>query len=214
MSIIPIRRSGRGPVQRHAVYIDVDRIFAEFGLAGLYEEAFQHLEAQQRAGFDLAATSEERDRITVIEANIPETETLDAAALHLVREATDISQRVADRARTDKENPFNAARRALEAIDELWFSDQDAYVATDQTVLRRALLHRGVHDEVELLDEAEPLRVRPASEWDAIAADLHQAARQTTPLPMTGAAPDWTTGTPADALRRANLTYIDRLRVT
>ena len=31
---------------------------------------------------------------------------------------------------------------------------------------------------------------------------------------MTGAAPDWTTGTPADALRRANLTYIDRLRVT
>ncbi len=90
MSIIPIRRSGRGPVQRHAVYIDVDRIFAEFGLTGLYEEAFQHLEAQQRAGFDLAATSEERDRITVIEANIPETETLDAAALHLVREATDI----------------------------------------------------------------------------------------------------------------------------
>lgn len=27
---------------------------------------------------------------------------------------------------------------------------------------------------------------------------------------MTGEAPDWTEGTPADALRRAGLTYADR----
>ena len=29
-------------------------------------------------------------------------------------------------------------------------------------------------------------------------------------LPMTGAAPDWTSGTPADALHRAGLTYVTR----
>ena len=40
--------------------------------------------------------------------------------------------------------------------------------------------------------------------------ELHEHARKNAPLPMTGAAPDWTSGTPADALHRAGLTYVTR----
>ena len=46
--------------------------------------------------------------------------------------------------------------------------------------------------------------------WDELTEDLHDHARKTAALPMTGAAPDWTDGTPADALRRAGRTYTER----
>ena len=42
-------------------------------------------------------------------------------------------------------------------------------------------------------------------EWDPLIDELHEHARKNAPLPMTGAAPDWTSGTPADALHRAGL---------
>jgi hypothetical protein len=41
---------------------------------------------------------------------------------------------------------------------------------------------------------------------------VHEYARANAPLPMTGDAPDHSDGSPADALRRAGLTYIDRAR--
>ena len=47
-------------------------------------------------------------------------------------------------------------------------------------------------------------------EWDELADELENTARSATLLPMSGTAPDWSNGTPADALRRAGLTYLDR----
>ncbi len=41
---------------------------------------------------------------------------------------------------------------------------------------------------------------------------MHEYARIHAPLPMTGDAPDYSEGTPADALRRTGLTYTERAR--
>ena len=48
--------------------------------------------------------------------------------------------------------------------------------------------------------------------WDTLTDQVHEYARTNAPLPMTGEAPDYSDGSPADALRRAGLTYIDRAR--
>lgn len=58
---------------------------------------------------------------------------------------------------------------------------------------------------------------RPAPSWasgDPLVDELHEHARKTAPLPMTGAAPDWTDGKPAGAVHRAGLTYIMRAQGT
>ena len=54
------------------------------------------------------------------------------------------------------------------------------------------------------------VEARGELEWDPLIDELHEHARKNAPLPMTGAAPDWTSGTPADALHRAGLTYVTR----
>ena len=41
---------------------------------------------------------------------------------------------------------------------------------------------------------------------------LHQRAPATEVLPMTGQAPDFSQGTPAEALRSAGLTYLARVQ--
>lgn len=41
--------------------------------------------------------------------------------------------------------------------------------------------------------------------------ELHAHAQKAAFLPMTGEVPDWSDGTPADALRRAGRTYLDRI---
>ena len=50
--------------------------------------------------------------------------------------------------------------------------------------------------------------------WDYLSSQLHEVARARTPLPMTGEAPDWSAGTPAESLRRAGLTYTARAQET
>ena len=55
-----------------------------------------------------------------------------------------------------------------------------------------------------------PLVEQKLKEWDPLVDELHEHARKTAPLPMTGEALDWTDGRSADALRRAGLTYQTR----
>lgn len=90
-------------------------------------------------------------------------------------------------------------------IDRLWEQDQAAYREAYLASIRQELTRRGLTVEVEAIDEpADTLT------WEPFTDELHELARKNTPLPMTGEAPDWTEGTPADALRRAGLTYTAR----
>ena len=48
--------------------------------------------------------------------------------------------------------------------------------------------------------------------WAPLLDGLHLVAGERTPLPVTGEPPDWTTGSPADAVRTAGRSYLDRAR--
>lgn len=91
------------------------------------------------------------------------------------------------------------------SIDRLWKQNQAAYREAYLASIRHELTRRGLTVEVEAIDE-------PAGTltWEPFTDELHELARKNTPLPMTGEAPDWAEGTPADALHRAGLTYTAR----
>jgi len=94
------------------------------------------------------------------------------------------------------------------SIDRLWEQDQAAYREAYLASIRHELTRRGLTVEVEAIDEpADTLT------WEPFTDELHELARKNTPLAMTGEAPDWTEGTPADALRRAELTYFSRAQL-
>lgn len=69
------------------------------------------------------------------------------------------------------------------------------------------LAERGATCGVELVPERS---AGTSSRWDGLADELDAYVREHAPLPMTGAAPDWSEGTAGDALRRAGLTYAAR----
>lgn len=98
-----------------------------------------------------------------------------------------------------------------EAIDTLWEQDKAAYLAAYSAAVRQALTERGVTCEAEVVELASG---ETEAWWDTLSNELHEVARERTPLPMTGQAPDWTAGTPADALRGAGLTYAARAQET
>jgi hypothetical protein len=94
------------------------------------------------------------------------------------------------------------ARRAGEAVEALWEQDQAAYAEAFKETARRLLAVRELSVGVEVVVN-QSLDV---SEWGELADELDNTARPVTPLPMIGTAPDWSDGTPADALRRAGFT--------
>ncbi len=98
----------------------------------------------------------------------------------------------------------DAAEAVVTAIDRLWEQDKAAYATAFLATAQRYLVGLGGTCGVEIVPTA------PGA-WDGLAEQIHEYARQHTPLPMTGSAPDWSCGTPADALRRAGLTYTARL---
>lgn len=78
--------------------------------------------------------------------------------------------------------------------------------------MQRTLAERGANVTVELLIDAPGASwAADVPQWDLVSEDLHQVAREKTPLPMTGQAPDWSDGTPADALRRSGHSFIARV---
>ena len=100
---------------------------------------------------------------------------------------------------------YTAAEARVEAIEQLWEQDQAAYAEAYRATAQRYLTDRGATCAVEIVAApADPLG------WDGLAELVDEHARRHTPLPMTGSAPDWSEGTPADALRRVGLTYTAR----
>ncbi|MGM7669288.1 hypothetical protein [Microbacterium sp. A93] len=98
------------------------------------------------------------------------------------------------------------ASARVDAIYELWDRDQAAYREAYTATVRQVLTARGLTCGVEVTETS----LEVATPWDPVADELDAAARVSTPLPMTGRPPDWTEGIPADALRRAGLTYTAR----
>jgi hypothetical protein len=102
---------------------------------------------------------------------------------------------------------LTAAEALAASIERLWEQDQAAYAQAYLATAQRYLTERGATCGVELV--AVP-RTGDPTKWDELAEQVHDYAREHTPLPMTGSTPDVTEGTPADALRRAGLTYTAR----
>jgi len=115
--------------------------------------------------------------------------------------------------RTNDENATNEQVAAAEdlsaAIERLFDQDGAAYTEAYRVTAQRYLTERGATCGVELVTGPAAL---PSLAWYELAEQVRGYAREHTPLPMTGSVPDWTEGTPADALRRAGLTYTARLR--
>ncbi|WP_430786905.1 hypothetical protein [Actinoplanes sp. G11-F43] len=101
-----------------------------------------------------------------------------------------------------------AGEDLLDAIYQLWEQDQAAYTAAFRETAERYLAEIGGTCALELGEG------NPATVWDAPAETIREYARRHTPLPMTGSAPDWSDGTPADALRRAGITFTARVNAS
>ena len=101
-----------------------------------------------------------------------------------------------------------AAQQLVEDVEALFARDLAAYAEAYLTAARQYLTEQGITCGVELV--TTPVGEIPT--WDALSDQVHEYARANAPLPMTGEAPDYSDGTPADALRRAGLTYTGRAR--
>lgn len=202
--------------------LDVEDTFDDFGIVTQYMDDTDALidvenEADE-ALFEAVATTDERERLAEIQAAMAQMVGIEGTdpdrTLALWGDAASISQRVLDRA-TETEHPLLAplleARQSREAVDALWEQDQAAYLAAYAATARHVLSERGARVNLEMLIST-PGTSGPndTPEWNDLTDELHQIARESTPLPMTGQVPDWTDGTPADALRRAGRTYADR----
>ena len=201
--------------------LDVEGVFSDFGLDALYEEADEELarasEAADDALFEALATDEERVRLAEIQAEVTEHGN---AHEHIERdtalmfEAIEIGKALVDRAIATG-HPLAAtivaARRDTEALEALWEQDQAAYATSYREAVQRELTEHGT---AAPLDISTTDYVEPEGSWDWVdfIDRLKANAQQTAPLPATGAAPDFSDGTPADALRRAGQTYLDRVR--
>lgn len=210
--------------------VDVEGQFGDLGIYDLWEEAADELTRRMEDARDglirTVATPAERARLADIEAVftewglVIEGEARRAQALHLRDEAESIVQSVEARA-GQAGDPLYAAFVAADAADRrlsvLWEQDQQQYRLAYADAARQYLVEQGMAVEVEVvdilsdqadaaLDESQHLSYVVAELVD----ELHTHARKTAALPMTGDAPDRTQGSPADALRRAGLTYLER----
>lgn len=198
--------------------LDVEAVFEDFGLYQLYEDAAEELgrrvDAAADALWEAVATAEERDRLAALQADMPqlggpEWDSDPDRVTAMYEEAGKIIKAVEERA-AESAHPLAAAlieaRSAADAVEARWEQDQADYAEAYKETVGRLLAERGVSVGVEVSVN----QALDVPEWDELADELESAARSATPLPMTGTAPDWSGGTPADALRRAGLTYLDR----
>lgn len=205
--------------------LDVEGTFDDFGLYELYTEAADELERREDAAhtalMDAVATAEEKARLEQIQDQssgrlfLEEDPAEQERESVLVHEAQGIIEDVIRRARTSDDGLVAALDRAAaqqQALEQLWEQDQTAYAAACRDTVQRTLSERGATVSLELLIDAPGAAwAADSPQWDLLAEDLHQIAREKTPLPMTGQAPDWTEGSPADALRRSGLSYVARV---
>lgn len=194
--------------------LNVEEVFERFGITELYREAVEELstlEADADATmFQDTATQQEKALLDALRTEAAQLTEADTTALNLIQQqAQDILLAVTTRA-AQAGNPaaarLNNVVETRELIDELWQQDQDAYRHAYAEAARHALSTRGLTVSLEVTESGADTR-NPALE------DLHSFAEKTTPLPMTGQAPDWNQGKPAIALRAAGLTYPARVSI-
>ena len=203
---------------------DVEDAFMDLGIYQMYEEesadAHDAHEAARVAVFEAAATAEELARAHELEAALNgvlgtvKDEDEMARVSARFQEYDDLYETVWKRAEAAG-GPLlesaGAAQRLSDQIDELWEADKLAYRDAYAGAARQMLTDRGLGHLGVILVDAED---RDPWVWDELTEDLHAHARKSAALPMTGQAPDWTDGRPADALRRAGRTYAGRVTTT
>lgn len=190
--------------------VDAEGDFDDFGLTDLYEEAaaavdraYEEADAALHAEF---STDAEKERLRAIQRAVDEDP---RASLPLMKEAQQMAEE-AERRAAEAGSPHLAALAAAkaqsDALSALLEADHAAYTEACRQTAQRYVEGRGARVGVELRDDH--------LDYSLIEWDLQDHVRQNAPLPMTGAAPDWSEGTPADALRRAGLTYTARLNTS
>lgn len=193
----------------------VEAVFDEFGLSDLYDTDADELAAREAAAddalFDALTTPEEETCIEQLHTDIARTDDPTTRA-ELTRQVVELVETITDRAAAST-HPLVLAHADAEAITtaarRLWDQDQARYQEAYLDTIRQALTDRGLTLEITIDPDAGQWgSASPYS--DPFLDELHAHARLVTPLPMTGNPPDWTHGTPADALRAAGLTYRDR----
>lgn len=201
--------------------LDAESIFDEFGVAEMAiedgDEAGRRAHDALDALFDTMGTPEERVRRAELSAELeilwgarPDPETLTALHEELMALDESIVQRAQD-AGDPRTVTIADARAAMKAIDRLYKQDQEAYRQAYAAAAREVLTNRGIGVPVQVVGFGPAHARSNPDDWELVQ-ELEKHARQTAPLPMTGQAPDWSQGTPADALRRAGLTYTARIQ--
>lgn len=194
--------------------LDVEEVFERFGITELYWEAVEELSALEADAdetmFQDTATQQEKALLDALRTEAAQLTESDTTALNLIQQqAQDILLAVTTRAE-QAGNPaaakLNNVVETRELIDELWQQDQDSYRHAYAEAVRHALSTRGLTVSLEVIESG-------GSEHHPGLDDLHSYAEKTTPLPMTGQAPDWNQGKPANALRAAGLTYPARVSI-
>ena len=114
---------------------------------------------------------------------------------------------------------FAAAVAADHRLTALWEQDQQQYREAYGAAVRQHLDELGMPvGVVEVVDTLSGQADAALGEYERLSFEvaefvdeLHAHAQKAAVLTMSGEAPDWSDGTPADALRRAGRTYLDRI---
>lgn len=207
--------------------VDVEAEFGDMAVYDLYEEAVDELTRRVEEARDeltrTVATPAERARLAEIEAAFAEwgiafeDDARRAQAFHLRDEWEAIFQSIDARAE-QADDPIYAALIAADQADrrlsDLWEQDQQEYREAYARAVRSYLKIHDMHFPAEVVDVLSDDAAAALNEDQGyvvieLVDELHRHARKAAVLPMTGEAPDWTQGKPADALRRAGLTYLE-----
>ena len=199
--------------------LDVEDMFLQLGLTLLYADAIDVVDGKEDDAdhylFEAVATADEWERSEKIAATYLEfgsTEADDERLRLLADEVGRIGIQVHERARAAGHPLLSAFDEALgfrKSVVELWERDKTAYAEAYAATVRRLLAERSIEVDVELsIGQRE--QVLNGHPGDELAEELNELARQHTPLPMTGTAPDWTPGATLADLRASNQTYLDR----
>lgn len=203
--------------------LDVDGLFSDLGIDILYEAELDTLEQVEAAAvaslIQTFGTEGERARIEELNALMPPFTQPDVdfdQVRTLAMEVQEITRRIEARGREAQHPQYAAledARRWRLGIEALWVRDIDQYAQSYAETVQQLATGRGLSMPVEVDHGRGSAAADDAwADDDALSRELSETARLTTPLPMTGTAPDWTPGATVDQLRLTQRTYLDRVR--
>lgn len=197
-----------------------------FGLRDLCDEDRGDLDdAQERASSALVEaglTPDERARRAELEALVAELnadgqvwrgDAVNQRYRQAMQELGDLGEAAMQRGREldpQAAAAYDAATAEADRFDALWEADVAAYRDAVLDTARRLLHERGVDVPVEL-DQDTPSFPMPGEFYDELSDEITVQALELTPLPMTGAPPDHSDETPAQAVARAGRGYATRL---